>query len=116
MKPNSITFKLLFLIACAFILTTVSVLFIADRQLTRIIDQSQEAVYIEKIEAIRELLHRRNERLIQTGLVEAYFEDFKEASLEVLRQTYYKHADQTIYPFIIDINGSVVRPNLSKEC
>jgi len=108
MKPNSITFKLLFLIACAFILTTGSVLFIADRQLTRIIDQSQKAVYSEKIEAIRELLHRRNERLIQTGLVEAYFEDFKEASLKVLRQTYYKHANQRIYPLIIDIDGKVV--------
>ncbi len=108
MRPNSITFKLLFLIACAFIITTVSVLFIADRQLTLIIDKSQEAVYVEKIEAIRELLHRRNERLIQTGLVEAYFEDFKEASLKVLRQTYYKHADQPIYPFIVDINGKVV--------
>ncbi len=108
MRPNSITFKLLFLIACAFIVTTVSVLFIADRQLTQIIDESQEAVYAERIEAIRELLQRRNERLNQTGLVEAYFEDFKEASLKVLRQTYYKHADQPIYPFIVDINGKVV--------
>jgi len=104
MRPNSITFKVLSLIVCAFILTTVSVLFIADRQLTRIIDESQEAVYAEKIEAIRELLYRRNERLMQTGLVEAYFEDFKEASLKVLRKTYYKHAGHPIHPFIIDIN------------
>ncbi|HEB69896.1 MAG TPA: PAS domain S-box protein, partial [Desulfobulbus sp.] len=108
MRPGSITFKLLFLIACAFIITTVSVLFIADRQLTRIIDKSQEAVYSEKIESIREFLHRRDTRLRRTGLVEAYFEDFKEASLKVLRQTYYKHADQNIYPFIIDIEGKVV--------
>ena len=108
MRPNSITFKFLSLIVCAFIITTVSVLFVADRQLTRIIDKSQEAVYVEKIEAIRELLYRRNERLMQTGLVEAYFEDFKEASLKILRQTYYKHTDQLIYPFIIDINGKVV--------
>lgn len=108
MRPNSITFKVLSLIVCAFILTTVSVLFIADRQLTRIIDESQEAVYAEKIEAIRELLYRRNERLMQTGLVEAYFEDFKEASLKVLRKTYYKHAGHPIHPFIIDINGKVV--------
>ncbi|MCF6187863.1 MAG: ATP-binding protein [Desulfobulbaceae bacterium] len=108
MRPNSITFKLLSLIVCAFIITTVSVLLVADRQLTRIIDESQEAVYAEKIESIRELLHRRNERLRQTGLVEAYFEDFKESSLKVLRQAYYNHADQPIYPFIIDINGKVV--------
>ena len=108
MRPNSITFKLLFLIVCAFIVTTVSVLFMADRQLTRIIDESQEAIYAEKIESIRELLYQRNERLRQTGLVEAYFEDFKDSSLKVLRQAYYKHADQPIYPFIVDINGKVV--------
>ncbi len=108
MRRNSITFNLLCLIISAFIVTTVSVLFIGDIQLTRIIDESQDAVYAEKIEAIWGSLHRNNERLKKTGLVEAYAEDFKEASLKILRQTYYRHPDQLIYPFIVDADGKVV--------
>ena len=96
MFRNSITFKLLALIVSAFAITTVSVLLLANNQLTRIIDKSQDAVYAEKVEAILELFHRSNERLQKTGLVEAYAEDFKEASLKVLRQTYYQEPDQRI--------------------
>jgi len=106
----------LVIIISAFITMSVSVLFIANNQLIRIIDESQNAVYTEKIEAIWGSLHRSNERLMKTGLVEAYAEDFKEASLKVLRQTYYRHPDQLIYPFIIDADGIVVmHPVLSKD-
>ena len=108
MRPNSITFKLLSLIIGAFIITTASVLIIGDIQLTRIIDQSQNAVYVEKIEAILGNLHRSNERLKKTGLVEAYIEDFKESSLKILKQSHYKHANQSIYPFIVDGDGKIV--------
>ncbi len=108
MRLNSITFKLLFFIIGAFVITTVSVLLIGDIYLTRIIDESQDAAYAEKIDSIQGVLDRSNERLKMTGLVEAYAEDFKERSLEVLRQTYYKQPDQLIYPFIIDTDGKVV--------
>ena len=108
MKWNSITFKLLSLLVGAAVILVVSVLLMADIQLTRIIDESQDAVYAEKIEAIWGSLHRSNERLKKTGLVEAYADDFKESALKDLRQTYYKHADQPIYPFIIDRDGKVV--------
>ena len=86
MNLNSITFKLLGLIIGAFVIMSISVLFIANKQLIRIIDESQNVVYTEKIETIWGNLHRTNERLMKTGLVEAYAEDFKEASLKVLRQ------------------------------
>jgi signal transduction histidine kinase len=108
MRLNSIKFKLLFIIVTAFIAMTISVLYLADTQLTPAIDETQEAVYAEKIVAILESLHRTNDRLKQTGLVEAYAQDFKESILKVLRKTYYKHAGQSIYPFIIDTEGKVV--------
>ena len=108
MRLNSITFKLLALIIGAFVITTVSVLFIGGNQLTKIIDESQNALYVEKMEAIFDLLRRSDKWLKKTGLEGAYAEDFKEESLEVLRQTHFKRADQLIYPFIIDTDGKVV--------
>ncbi len=108
MWRHSITFKLLFFIICAFVVTAVSVLLLADFQLTQIIDESQQAVYTEKVEAIRASLLIRNDRLEQTGLVEAYKKDFQDESLKNLRKTYYKRADQDIYPFIINTRGEVV--------
>jgi len=108
MRFGSITFKLLSLIAGAFIITTLSVLLAADIQLTQIIDKSQNAMYAERIATILGILTRSNERLQKTGLVEAYVADFKESALRVLRQTYYKRPHQSIYPFILDADGKVV--------
>ncbi|WP_051305941.1 ATP-binding protein [Desulfogranum mediterraneum] len=115
MQRSSITVKLLSLVICAFVVTTVSVLFFADKQLTRIIDESQSALYVEKVEAILTNLGIRNERLRKTGLVEAYVEDFKQSAIKHLRQSYYKHTSQDIYPFIIDADGAIVmHPVLSR--
>ena len=115
MRQNSITFKLLAPIISVFVISTVSVLFVQDIQLTRILDKSQNAMYAEKIETIWGDLDRKNALLHKTGLVEAYVEDFEEASLKILRQTYYKQANQSIFPFIIDTDGKVVmHPTLPK--
>jgi two-component system cell cycle sensor histidine kinase/response regulator CckA len=108
MLRNSITSKLLFLIVIAFVITTASVLIVADRQLTGIIDDSQHALHEEKLYAIWETLDRNNERLEKTGMVEAYIGDFKEASLKVLRAVYYKQFDLSSYPFIVDGEGKIV--------
>ncbi len=108
MRQSSITVKLLSLIVCAFVVTTASVLFVADKQLTRIINESQNALYVEKIEAILTNLDRSNERLKKTGLIEAYAEDFQESAIKHLRQMYYKHTHQRIYPFIIDTDGKII--------
>ncbi|MCK4839624.1 MAG: PAS domain S-box protein [Desulfobulbaceae bacterium] len=108
MRLNSITFKLLAIIIGAFVITTGSVLFMAGDQLTRIIDESQHELFEKKTEAILGILYRSNERLKKTGLAEAYGEDFKEASLKILRQTYYTNIDHDKYPFIIDTDGKIV--------
>ncbi|MBI9093084.1 MAG: HAMP domain-containing protein [Desulfobacterium sp.] len=81
---------------------------IADKQLTRIIDKSQNAMYAEKVDVIWDTLNRAENRLQKTGLVEAYADDFKESTVEELRKAYYKHPNQVIYPFILDGDFKVV--------
>jgi len=105
---NSITFKLLSIVIANLAIMTIIILIIANTQLTRIIDKSQEAVYNEKIEIILETLRRSNERLIMTGSIDVYIDDFKKSALNTLKKTYYGIDNQFIYPFIIDINGNVV--------
>ncbi len=108
MRLNSITIKLMGAISAIFIIAGISVLLIADRQMNHIIDKSQTALYGEKVETIRDLLKRNNERLNKTGLVDAYIDDFKQSSVKTLRRIYYKDPGQTIYPFIISDSGRVI--------
>jgi len=49
---NSITFKLLSIVIVSLSIMTIIILLIANIQLTRIIDNSQKAVFTEKIEII----------------------------------------------------------------
>ncbi|MBU4334843.1 MAG: HAMP domain-containing protein, partial [Candidatus Omnitrophica bacterium] len=108
MRFNSITFKILFFIIIAFVVATFSVLLLANIHLTKIIDISQESVYSEKLDAIFGVLKDADERLKKTGLVEAYFEDFKASTINSLKKTYYGVSNPIIYPFIIDLNGAIV--------
>jgi PAS domain S-box-containing protein len=105
---KSITLKLLVIITAAFILTTIGVLLMANRQLTRIINKSQETIYIDKIDSIIETISRHNERLEKTGLVYAYIKDFQERSVAILRKDHYGEAQPTIYPFIVNTDGKIV--------
>lgn len=108
MKTGSITFKLLALVISAFVLTTITVLVIANDRLIQIIDQSQNTLYNEKINVLWNLLDQTEERLRKTGWIEAYSEDFQESAVKTIRNNYYDSLDQSIYPFILDLNGRVV--------
>ncbi len=116
MKFTSITVKLLAIITVAFVISGVSVFYIADKKLIQVIDKSQEALYAEKVDTIYNFLSRNNERLKKTGMVEAYIEDFQKASIRDLRLDHYKGTDKLlIYPFILDYNGKVImHPELPK--
>lgn len=96
------------MIVAAFFCSTVSILLIADNQLTDILDNSKNELYKEKIDAIWSVLHQNNNRLEQTGLIETYLEDFKATTLKELKQTYYGYPALAIYPFIIDTVGNLV--------
>jgi len=115
MKPRSLTLKLLFLVFGGFAATAVGVFFIADIQVKEIVDQSQNAVYEEKLETIIYTLEANVEKLNATGLRESYEEDFQQSALRILRSVYYTEADPRIYPAIISYQGEVVmHPVLSR--
>jgi PAS domain S-box-containing protein len=108
MKTGSITFKLLALVVGASLLTTVLVLVVANDKLTRIIDQSQNAMYTEKLNVLWSVLGQADERLRRTGWIEAYAEDFQNSAVKSIRDSYYGQQNQPVYPFILDTDGRVV--------
>ena len=108
MKFNTITFKLLSFIIGTFAIMIISVLTLANIQLTRIIDRSQETIYTERIDAILWTLKNYDDRLKKTGLVETYADDFKESAIKDLKKVYYKRSDQSLPPFIIDAEGRII--------
>ena len=107
MKIRSITFKLLPFIVGSFILVTAGVSVISRAQLTRIIDESQQAIFEEKLNVIYENLRRAEERLQKTGLVEAYIDDFQASAQNSLENTYFGQPGIGARPMLLDA-GSVV--------
>jgi PAS domain S-box-containing protein len=107
-KSGSITVKLLAVVIGASVLSTIIVLFIANRMLVQIIDQSQNSMYAEKLEVIWNVLKQADERLHTTDWVEVYAEDFKKSAVNSIRKSYYYEPDQPIYPWILDAEGRVI--------
>ena len=108
MKLNSITIKLLIPVAVAFIVTAVLVIWITKKQTTRIIDVNISATYSEKVDTVWHMLARSNDKLQQTGMVDAYREDFQREAISELKNTFYKKNDLQLYPFIINGKGEIV--------
>ncbi|WP_321418641.1 ATP-binding protein [uncultured Desulfobacter sp.] len=107
MKYHSITFKLLFFIVCAFILTTVSVLVLSDIQLRRVIDKSQASIYEEKIDGILGLLGSYHQRLKKTELIDVYEQDFKKKAIENITQVI-QNQKYGVELLILDHEGNLV--------
>ncbi|MBF9017930.1 MULTISPECIES: ATP-binding protein [unclassified Oceanispirochaeta] len=116
MHFRSITAKLLFLIIGTYIITLLSILFIADKQLNKILDKSQTEIYHEKLELIWSELDRTEQRLQKTGLVEANVDDFQNSVLSQFRKAYYSEDELTVYPFIVDHEFKVIlHPTVPKD-
>ncbi len=105
---KSITSKLLSLIITVCLITYICILLVADKHITEVIDQSQDAVYAEKMGVIYSALSKANERLQMTGMVEAYSKDFKRNVIASLKETYYSEQNPTVYPFILNIDNTIV--------
>lgn len=108
MKLRSITFKLLLLIVCSFVLIMTGVLLLSKIQLTKIIDKSQQAIFTEKVDVIWETLQRVDDRLQKTGLIEAYKDDFQKSTIGNLKNTYYRQPKINLKPIILDENSMVI--------
>ncbi len=108
MRFYSITGKLLLLISVTFLVTAVSVVMIADRQIKRIVDAGQNEIYRDKLSRIIAELARVEERLQRTGLVEAYKAGFQASLIRELRDEYYHKGRLKIYPFILDRQRRII--------
>nr|WP_321400596.1 ATP-binding protein [uncultured Desulfobacter sp.] len=107
MKYHSITFKLLFFIVSAFILTTVFVLALSDIQLRRVIDKSQTSIYEEKIDGMLGILSSYHQRLEKTELVDVYEQDFKKKAIENIAQVVQNQKDG-VELLILDHEGNLI--------
>ena len=92
----------------AFVFTTIGMLLLATNQLDKIINESQHAVYSEKLDAILGTLDRKVQRLRLTENVEAYKEDFKYSAIKNLSEVYYKAKNNVNDLIIIGTNGQII--------
>ncbi len=95
-------------IALALLVLTAFLFSYSYFRLDSIISNMKEEDFAERLRIITESLENQNRDLEDTGLVEIYQEDFQSDIIDTLRSTYYTTEEQTIYPFIIDAEGTVV--------
>jgi|GEM_PF-2908970 len=105
---HSLLFRILIVIAAAFLVTTLTVLYVSQGKLVEIVDQEQQYIYTEKLTTIINILELNNKKLEETGLVEAYREGFQDLALEALKSTYYYINQSPVYPVIINYRGDIV--------
>ncbi|MDC7223165.1 MAG: response regulator [Spirochaetales bacterium] len=112
--PSRITIKLLLTAIIIFLVSMMTLFVVADRVLIRIIDESQNAIYREKIDIIWNELDRLERKLQSTGLPEAYLYDFQMRALSQIRENYFSDGPSGIYPFIVDEEIHIIlHPELS---
>ncbi len=106
---KSFTFKLIFIIGLLFLFSVLSLLILVDRQLHSIIDKSQQTLFEGKIQILINDLDTTNERLLRTGLVDAYIDDFQSSFLRNLQDTYYDSPEiLQEAPFILDRSFTIL--------
>ncbi len=105
MKLHSLTAKLLFLIVCAFIITTAAILILADMELTRIVDAGQKTINQHRITVIAGYLEVTYDKLLKTGLVEAYQAEYKALAIENLHKYIKVSEKDAMEVFILDADG-----------
>jgi len=105
--------KLLITIIMGLILLGTGIFIIADHQLRRFIDKSQNALYEERLSGIIDILEQDNERLEKTGFIEAYRESIQELSLSAIRHSYY---ERDVKPVILDEFGKILlHPEMNRD-
>ena len=136
MVTRSISSKLQFMIACAFIVTGIGVIALVYVQansvssyVVDIVDDNQDDIFdlrlgkiLDQVNQVNSLLVSTLEDLGMTGtdMADEYIVDAQNGVIEKLQEDYYKDKDTelarlSIYPFIINKDGLiVVHPELAK--
>lgn len=85
----------------------IAVVVFSDAYMRSVLDESQHALYEERIDNILVFLERQNARLAETEMVDAYRQGFMDSALRSLKDAFY-HEGNTVYPFIQGLDGSSV--------
>jgi PAS domain S-box-containing protein len=105
---RSITTKLLITVLLSLILSMMTLFFISDHVLKQILDESQNAIFQEKIGVIIRELRRRDALLQNTGIPEAYKYDFQQQVLAKIGDIYFDDEHDAVYPFIMDLDLNII--------
>ncbi|WP_051309833.1 hybrid sensor histidine kinase/response regulator [Desulfogranum japonicum] len=108
MKQKSIILKLLPFIIGSLFLITLSVHALSKRQLTNIIDKSQQKIFSEKIDVVWESLQQVNTQLEETGMVEAYIDDFQTTEINRLTNIYYRQLHSPVKPILMNEQATIL--------
>lgn len=98
---HSIRTKLLIYVSSIFIISSISIFFITESALKRIIDKSYYELYMERIDSIINVLERTDKKLQNTGIPEAYIHDFQKTVIEHLKDSQYNNI-KSKFPTIVD--------------
>ncbi len=102
MHFRSITLRLLVIIGSVFLLTLAGIYSLANSQFKRIIDESQESLYREKLTIISNELILTDERLRDSGNYELNKKKYQNSVLEMLSRSYYSGSIRSGFPVILD--------------
>ena len=116
MRAMTIRAKLLLVVGCGFLLTSLVVVYATDRTMVRSTNQEMEALFNERLDFILTALDHHEQLLAKTGMREAYRRGFQQAALKELAAKYYRGDLSKGYPSILDSQGRVVlHPNLPAD-
>jgi PAS domain S-box-containing protein len=113
MRFRTLSARLVTTIGLPLLLLEAVTFFVATSHLTTIIDQSQNEVYEQKLRTIIGILDAKYQRLLATGMIEAYEDFMKESAVKTIRDTYGTGESAEAVPFIIDDAGKVILHPLS---
>lgn len=107
-KHQSLFIRLLSVLAATFVVTWAVVLYFGEKKLTTIVDTEQEIIYTDKLTTILSILELNNDKLAETGLVDAYKQGFQELALQSVASSFYHTNFTPEYPVILDYKGGIV--------
>ncbi len=112
MKPlNSIQVRLPLLIFSGFVLTILLVIAIVEHNMATVITDSQTMTYSEQLKTIIRVIDNNYGRLLRTGMVDVYEEDFQLSTIRMLRHSYPLNNESGVTVFILTEKGSLLLPD-----
>lgn len=113
---NKITIRLITIITLAFLFMNLIVIFFVRNQIVNIIDMNQSEIFNSKLSIIESAIDYEITLLNKTGMVRVYEDDFKERTLNSLRETFYTSESGPYFPILLAQGKLImIHPDHSKK-